>query len=135
MTYDLQLTTYNQRLTTNDSLPNFGSLTSEKSLATYDKGIRMMKKAFYSEHLKLRLRLRKIPYRLPTEIYQTAKEHYFDKETLNYAAAKKVLFKGKLREMIVVYERENNRVMLITIHPLKMYQKIVRIRSKRWEKI
>ena len=94
-----------------------------------------MKKIVYSSHLRLRLKLREIPYLLPKEIYQTSKEHYFDKETLKKVAIKKVKFKEKFREMAVIYEEINNQINLITIHPLKDYQKISRIKSGRWQKL
>ena len=66
-----------------------------------------MKKIVYSSHLILRLKLREIPYLLPKKIYQTSKEHYFDKETLKKVAVKKVRFKKKIREMVVIYEDYN----------------------------
>jgi len=94
-----------------------------------------MKKIVYSPHLILRLKLRKIPYALPKKIYQTAKEHYFDNQTLKEIAIKKVKFKNKFREMAVIYEEINNQINLITIHPLKDYQKISRIKSGRWQKL
>ena len=94
-----------------------------------------MKKIVYSPHLLLRLKLREIPYPLPKEIYQTSKEHYFDRETLKKVAVKRVKYKNKLREMAVVYEEINNQINLITIHPLKDYQKISRINSGRWRKL
>jgi len=94
-----------------------------------------MKKIVYSSHLILRSKLRGIPYHLPKEIYQTSKEHYFDKETLKKIAVKKVRYKKKMREMAVVYEEIDNQINLITIHPLKKYQKISRIKSGRWQKL
>ena len=66
-----------------------------------------MKKIVYSSHLILRLKLREIPYLLPKKIYQTSKEHYFDKETLKKVAVKKVRFKKKIRKMVVIYEDYN----------------------------
>lgn len=94
-----------------------------------------MKKIVYFPHLLIRLELREIPYLLPKQIYQTSKEHYFDKETLKKVAVKKVKFKNKLREMAVIYDEANGQINLITIHPLKKYQKISRIKSGRWQKI
>ncbi|MCD6500700.1 hypothetical protein J7K42_01635 [bacterium] len=94
-----------------------------------------MKKVFYTAHLKFRLKTREIPYSLPKKIYQTSKEHYFDKETLKKVAVKKVKFKKRLREMAVIYEEINSQINLITIHPLKNYQKISRIKSGRWQKL
>jgi len=94
-----------------------------------------MKKIVYSQHLILRLKLREIPYYLPKAIYQTSKEYYFDEETFKKVAIKEVKFKGKLKEMAVIYEEINGKINLITIHPLKKYQKISRIKSGRWQKI
>lgn len=94
-----------------------------------------MRKIVYSFHLILRLKLREIPYALPKKIYQTSREHYFDKETLKKVAVKKVKFKNKLREIVVIYEEINNQINLITIHPLKNYQKVSRIKSGRWQKL
>lgn len=94
-----------------------------------------MKKIVYSSHLLFRLELREISYLLPKRIYQTSKEHYFDKETFKKVAVKKVKFKEKLREIAVIYEEIDSEINLITIHPLKKYQKISRIKSKRWQKI
>jgi biotin synthase-related radical SAM superfamily protein len=94
-----------------------------------------MKKIIYSPHLIFRLKWREIPYNLPREIYQTSKEHYFDRGTLKRVAIKKIKFKNKLREIALIYEEINNQINLITIHPLKKYQKISRIKSGRWQKI
>jgi hypothetical protein len=94
-----------------------------------------MKKILYSPHLILRLKLREIPHSLPKEIYQTSKEHYFDRETGKKIAIGRAKYKSKLREMAVVYEEINGQISLITIHPLKKYQKISRIRSGRWQKL
>jgi hypothetical protein len=94
-----------------------------------------MKKIVYSLRLILRLKLREIPHSLPIKIYQTSKERYFDKETQNKVAIKKVKFKNKLREMALIYNEKNEEVILISIHPLKKYQKIDRIKSGRWQKL
>lgn len=94
-----------------------------------------MKKIIYSFHLLFRLKFREIPYFLPKKIYQDAKEHYFDKETFKRIAVKKIKFKNKSREMAVIYEEKDNRINLITIHPLKKHQKISRVKSGRWQRI
>ena len=94
-----------------------------------------MKRIFYTPHLTLRLRFREIPYSLPKRIYQTSKEHYFDKKTFRKIAVKKIKFKKKIREIAVIYEEINNQINLITIHPLKIYQKVSRISSGRWQRL
>ena len=94
-----------------------------------------MKEVIYSSHLIFRLKLREIPYFLPKEIYEASNERYFDRETFKNIAVKRVEFKKKFREIAVVYEEINNQINLITIHPLKIYQKIKRIKSGRWQKL
>lgn len=94
----------------------------------------MKKKVNYSSHLIVRMNLREIPYNLPMQIYRTASESYFDLQTGNYAAVKKTWYKDKWREMVVVYREEEEEIKLITIHPLKPYQKEARITSGRWKK-
>lgn len=89
----------------------------------------------YTSHLELRLNLRNIPYELPRHIYSTARERYFDESTKKYIAVARVMYKGKKREFAVIYEEANNEVFLISIHPLKIYQKYNRLASGRWRKI
>lgn len=92
-----------------------------------------MKKITYSHHLQARLLLRKIPADLPRIIYKTSKERYFDTETLLYIAIQKHSYKTKRRDFALVYKEEDKRVMFITIHPLKLNQKISRVKSGRWK--
>jgi len=94
-----------------------------------------MKEIIYSSHLEFRIKIRNIPYSLPKQIYQTARERYFDSTTNKRVAIKKVLYKGRSRDMMVAYEEKFSEVKLITIHPLKLLQKFNRIKMKRWRKL
>lgn len=94
-----------------------------------------MRKIVYSPHLAFRLKFREIPHELPKIIYLTSKEHYFDKDTFKKVAVKNVQFKTETREMAVIYEDANGQVNLITVHPLKKYQKYNRVKSGRWVKL
>ncbi|MDP3948829.1 MAG: hypothetical protein Q8Q17_02680 [bacterium] len=94
-----------------------------------------MKRIYYTPHLELRLELREIPYNLPKNIYQTSKERYFDTETQKLIAVKLVKYKNKIRELAIIYEETEKEIKLITIHPLKIYQKLSRIKSGRWQKL
>lgn len=94
-----------------------------------------MKEIIYSDHLELRLKFREIPRHLPKNIYKTSNERYLDNETNNIIAVKKVKYKSKTREMALAYRETAQEVILITIHPLKTYQKISRINSGRWTKL
>jgi len=88
----------------------------------------------YSSHIKLRLELRNIPYELPREIYYTAMERYFDKAVGCNIAIKTTEYKGKMREMMIVYAEQKEAVVIVTIHPLKKNQKDNRIQTGRWIK-
>jgi hypothetical protein len=91
-------------------------------------------KIIYTSHLEFRLKIRNIPYDLPCEIFQKAKEHYYDNLTKHYIAIHQIKFEGKIREMVLIYDKEKDSVEIITIHPIKLYQKHSRISSGRWEK-
>ena len=95
----------------------------------------LMTELLYSAHLKFRLALGGIPYTLPAKICRLSKEHYFDKYTFKNVAVARVKFKGRLREMVVVYEKLGGSIKLITVHPLKTSQKANRIQSGRWQKL
>lgn len=94
-----------------------------------------MKRISYTQHLELRLKIREIPYNLPEEIYEQADERYFDTVTKKLIAVSSASYKNKVREFAVVYEESEQGVRIITIHPLKTYQKFSRIQSKRWQKL
>ena len=89
----------------------------------------------YSAHLEFRLKIRDISRQIPKRIFETAKEHYFDNQTRNYAAVGKLNYKGRNREMAVIYEQIYEQIVLITIHPLKHSQKLHRIKSRRWQRV
>lgn len=90
-------------------------------------------KIIYTSHLEFRLKIRNIPYNLPREIYHHAEEHYFDTLTKHYIAIHKVAFEGKIREMALTYDKKEGVVEIITVHPIKPYQKFSRINSGRWK--
>ena len=93
-----------------------------------------IKEIVYTPHLKLRMKLREIENELPRRIYEESKEKYFDSKTDNYVAISKIHYKGKFREIAVIYEETTSEVKIITIHPLKIYEKLSKIRLGRWIK-
>jgi hypothetical protein len=95
----------------------------------------MAKEIHYSSHLIFRLELRKIPYTLPRRIIIESKEKFFDKFTQHKIAVMAVKIKDKLRELSVSYDEKGNRIEVITIHPLRSYQKLSRIKSGRWKRL
>lgn len=74
-------------------------------------------KIIYSAHLEFRLKIRNISRLLPKRIFQTSKEHYFDTETGKSVAVISVKYKGKVREIAVMYEQVDSQITLATIHP------------------
>ena len=89
----------------------------------------------YSKHIETRLALRKIEYNLPKRIYEDAGERFTDTETGHTMAVMRALIYGKERDIMVAYKHEDVDIKLLTIHPLKEWQKENRIQSGRWRKI
>jgi hypothetical protein len=75
------------------------------------------------------MKVRKIPEGLPKNVWEEAEERYFDTKTSYQIAVKKIDYKGKQREMIVVYDEKGYEVWIVTVHPLKSYEKQARIKS------
>ena len=94
-----------------------------------------MKKIYYTSHLKLRMKLRNIPHGLPKRIYQESRERYYDRKTSHYIAIKEMEFKGKLREIAITYTEISGQIEIITVHPLRIYQKYQRIKTGRWKRL
>lgn len=92
-------------------------------------------KIIYTSHLEFRLKMRNIPHDLPRKIFQETKAHYYDNMTLHYIAVDKVKYEGKIREMGVTYDKKGDAIEIITIHPIKPYQKHSRMTSGRWRKL
>jgi hypothetical protein len=97
--------------------------------------IQFVKKIVYTSHLEFRLKIRNIPYNLPKKIFREAREHYHDTATGHCVAIYRCEFEGKIRDMALTYDSKRYAVEIITIHPLKSYQKHSRINSWRWKKI
>ena len=95
----------------------------------------MKKEIVYTQHLKLRLKIREINENIPQQIYKSSKEKYFDSFTGYYVAIGKTYYKDKVREMAVIYEETTDKIKIVTIYPLKFYEKISKIESRRWQKI
>ena len=97
--------------------------------------IQFVKKIVYTSHLEFRLEVRNIPYSLPKKIFQEARERYYDTATGHYVAISKSEFEGKQRDMALTYDSKRYAVEIITVHPIKPYQKHSRINSGRWKRI
>ena len=81
------------------------------------------------------MEIRDIPKNLPMKIFKEAQEVYLDTDTSYHIALKKLMYKNKIRDMIVVFEELDDVIILVTIHPLKSYQKEARVKTRRCKKL
>lgn len=89
----------------------------------------------YTEHLKRRLKFRRIPDRLPRVIVRKPSERYIDIATYHDVAIKRARYAKKLRWMVVVYDKiDRNLIEVVTIHPIDRTLIERRIVSGRWIK-
>lgn len=86
----------------------------------------------YSNHLKLRLTLRKIPETYPAEIYHHPEQRFFDVVEGTQIAVRRLLYSNKVRPMMIAYEWEEGKAKIVTIHPMAEDKIINRILSGRW---
>ena len=94
-----------------------------------------MKKVIYTSHLEFRLEKRQISPDIPSRIYRDSKERYYDSATGHRIAIGRLDYSGREREVMIAYDEFEDRIEIVTVHPLKWVQKQQRIKSKRWAKI
>lgn len=92
-------------------------------------------KLVYTNHLRLRMRLREIPKALPKHIWREAKERYYDRATQHLIAVLACEVRGRLREFALSYDEKEGAIQLITVHPIKELQKLSRIKTGRWQRL
>lgn len=85
-----------------------------------------------SDHLKLRIKVRKINRLLPLNIIKNPSEIYFDQETKHWIAVKEENYAGKLRPMIAVFDKVNDSIEIITIYPSDKKEIAARLERRRW---
>ncbi|MBI2135957.1 hypothetical protein HYU06_02720 [Candidatus Woesearchaeota archaeon] len=88
----------------------------------------------YTDHLNLRLTVRKISYSYPRKIYEKPEQNYFDNTENNFISIKKLYYNKKVRNIMIAYEKTGNRVNIITIHPITDEKIINRLINGRWVK-
>ena len=93
-----------------------------------------MENIIYTDHLKLRLKIRKIPNEYPKLIYKEPDQIFYDVYEDNLIAVKKLKYNNKLRNMMIAYEKEGDNVDIITIHPITGERIKNRLLNKRWVK-
>ncbi|TEU16314.1 MAG: hypothetical protein E3J21_10960 [Anaerolineales bacterium] len=86
----------------------------------------------YTDHLKLRLRARRIPERMPERIYREAQERYYNHATFRHVAVMSVIYHRRRRKMMIAYDEFPDRVEIVTIHPIESRQISERVLAGRW---
>lgn len=94
-----------------------------------------MVKFFYTEHLKLRLKVRHIPEEYPKKIYENPNQRFFDNLEKTFIAIKTLEYNKKLRNMMIAYEQKEGKIEIVTVHPITDEKIINRILSCRWTRI
>ena len=93
-----------------------------------------MVKVIYTDHLKLRLSVRKIPEDYPKIVYESPEQKFFDNVEETFIAIKKLEYNRKIRNMMIAYEEKEGKIEIVTIHPITDEKIINRIISRRWTK-
>lgn len=88
----------------------------------------------YTEHLKMRLKMREIPDSYPRTIYENFEQKFYDTIEERYIAVKKLEYNGKIRPMMIAYEEKEGIVEIVTIHPITEEKVINREMGGRWMK-
>ncbi len=87
----------------------------------------------YTEHLKLRLKLREIPFDYPKVVFESPDEVFFDLVGNRRIAIKRLKYGGGVRNMMIAYDVVDSRVEIVTIHPISDEKILNRLISGRWK--
>lgn len=90
-------------------------------------------KIVFTDHLKNRLKQRGIPLAIVRQVFDEAKEYYFDNLRNHHIVIANVLYKEKVRKTLVAYDTIVNVIEAITIHPITNEQIDRRLSSGRWK--
>lgn len=85
-----------------------------------------------TKHLKTRLKQRKIPSRIITEIFNESKENYYDNLRNHNIVIAKATLNKRARKFLVAYDKIESRIEAVTIHPINDKQIKQRLDSGRW---
>jgi hypothetical protein len=89
-------------------------------------------RVIYTDHLKLRLRARRISAKMPERIYREAKERYYNHATFRHIAVMSVIYHRRRRKMMIAYDEFPDHVEIVTVHPIESRQISERVLTGRW---
>ena len=86
----------------------------------------------YRPHFRLRMRQREMPDGFGEMLLREADSYYYDTEEYTSVAVKRVPFKGRNRDVALVFSVEGSEVALISIFPLKAGELRRKIQTGKW---
>jgi len=86
----------------------------------------------YSHHLRFKIRIRRIPARMPERIYRESKQRYYNHHSLRHIAVMEVHYHRRRTLMMIAYDQIPDHVEIVTIHPITKKQILDRLRTGRW---
>lgn len=89
----------------------------------------------YADHLRHRMALRQLSQTFVEEIFRDPQERFRDTATGYLVALRRRTFAGKERDVIIVYQEEQEGPLLITCHPLRDSERARRVSSGRWVRL
>jgi len=87
----------------------------------------------YTEHLKLKIRIRKFPENFPRLIFTDPDFQLINSITDHKIAIKKLFYNEKVRYLMIAYDKINEIAKIITIHPVSEELINERLKSGRWK--
>lgn len=88
----------------------------------------------YLRHFVDQRAVREFPDGFAETMFRNADNHYYDRLTERFVAVKRTHFKGRERDIALVYEIEDDSIVFVTITLLKERQQQNRVLSGRWER-
>ena len=89
-------------------------------------------KISYTQHLLSRLKLRKIPKSLTRNVYLKKETELYDNLEHHYIRLRRDTLFGKMRLLVVVFDKLENKVELITFYPTDKTEIDNKIKTGRW---
>jgi hypothetical protein len=89
-------------------------------------------KIVYTQHIISRLKLRKIPKSLAQKTYLERESELYDSIQNHHIALSKQKLFGKIRLLVIVFDKVKDKTELITLYPTTEKEVENRIKVGRW---
>ena len=92
----------------------------------------MNREIIYRRHFRLRMRQREFPDGFGEMLLRDADNYYYDTEEETSIAVKRLHFKGRVRDIALVFVVEGSAIAFISIFPLKVGEIRRKIQMGKW---